>query len=120
MIQPKVASSAAAMTAVSSQEHEDLVARRPDRLAELLQPLALQRPAAAERAGNFAQHELVDRLAHARADAVLRRRDVHVMAAVVLDAEVAVADQSVHDLGGDAVGAELTFASGVARVHDHP
>src|SRR4029079_10382395 len=89
--------------------------RRPDRLAELLQAFALERPAAAESAGNFAQHELVDRLSHACADAVLGCRDVHVMTAVVLDTEVAVADQSVHDLRGNAIGAAPPRTRAVAH-----
>ena len=41
---------------------------------------------------------------------ILRRRDVHVMAAVVLDAEVAVADQAVDDLRRDAIGAARLVA----------
>ena len=41
---------------------------------------------------------------------VLRRRDVHVMAAIVLDAEVAIADQAVHDLRGDAIRAARLVA----------
>ena len=110
MIQPNVASSATAMTRVSSHDVRISLLSDQTRLPCFLQALRLELQPRRNAPGNLAQHELVDRLAHARADAVLGRRDVHVMAAIVLDAEVAIADEAVHDLRGDAIGAARLVA----------
>ena len=91
--------------ASAAQDCSTSLLQRPGALAQLRQPLLFEPPATTECAGNLAQHEPVDAFAHARADAVFRRRDVHMMAAVVLDTEVAVAHQAVDDLRGSPVGA---------------
>ena len=69
---------------------EDVVADRPDRAVLAGEAHPLQPPGVAQAADHAARPELVDDLAEPGAGRVLRRRDAGVVAAVVLDEEVAV------------------------------
>jgi hypothetical protein len=99
---------------------QQLVAPVPGRQAERGEALALQRPAAAHRAGDLAQREPVDALAHPRARRILGRGDVAMVAAVVLDAEVPVEGHGEHDPGEHALEHRLLVAELVAGVDPQP
>ncbi len=80
-------------------------------VAALLDP-----PRALDRADDRARPELVEVLAHPAAGGVLRRRDADVVAAVVLDVEVAVEALRQGDLGQPALVALLLVAELVRGV----
>ena len=69
----------------------------PGRTAQFRQPTRLERPRAADPAGQLSQCETVDRLAHPGAGVVLGRRDPAVMTAPVLDREVPVRGHREHE-----------------------
>ncbi len=69
--------------------------------------LLLQPPRALHRPGDGARPEPVEALADPRARGILRRRDTHVVASVVLDVEVAVEALRQRDLGQPALVALL-------------
>ncbi len=74
---------------------ENFVVDRPDALALAREPLRLVAPTAQECAGQLAPRKTVNRFAETRARRVLGRGDPGVMAAIVLDAEMPVADDGV-------------------------
>ena len=95
---------------------QDFVVQRPDRFAFAPQTPAFQRPGPQPGTGHFAQHEAVNRFAHARGSRVVGRGHVAVVAAVVLDEEVAVEGGRQHDLGQPALKPGVLVAHLVAQV----
>ncbi len=77
---------------------QDLVVRMPRGPAAAGQPVLLDIPGAQERAREFAGRKLVDALTHARTGHILGRRYVAVVAAIVVDGEMAVSRNREHDL----------------------
>jgi hypothetical protein len=72
---------------------------RNQALAQRGQALGFQRPGAADAAGQLAQRKAVDRLAHACIGVVFRRGHPAVVAAAVLDGEVAAGRHRQHQPG---------------------
>jgi hypothetical protein len=94
---------------------EDVVAD-PERVLAVPGEALLQPPGRLQRAPDRARPELVEALAHPAAGGVLGRGDAHVVAAVVLDVEVAVEALRQRDLGQPALVALLLVAELVRGV----
>ena len=99
---------------------EDVVADAPRGLAPTRVPPLLQPPRAARGADDRARPEPVEALAHPAARRVVRRRDAHVVPAVVLDVEVAVGARGQRDLRQPALVALLLVAELVRGVDAEP
>src|SRR5690606_2388184 len=78
---------------------QDVVVHRPPAETEPGQPVAFQADGGAEAADHAAWHELPQRLAHPGAGRIVGGGNPHVVTAVVLDEEVAVAGLGERDLG---------------------
>src|SRR3546814_15738444 len=77
-------------------------------------------PRAQERARNFAELKFVNALAHARSGGVFGSRYVAMMALVVLDEEVPIANHGENDLGHPAVEGFLLVHEFVASIQRQP
>src|SRR3546814_2715792 len=77
-------------------------------------------PRAQERARNFAELKFVNALAHARSGGVFGSRYVAMMALVVLDEEVPIANHGENDLGHPAVDGFLLVPEFVASIQRQP
>src|SRR3546814_16944308 len=77
-------------------------------------------PRAQERARNFAELKFVNALAHARSGGVFGSRYVAMMALVVLDEEVPIANRGENDLGHPAVEVFLLVPEFVASIQHQP
>src|SRR3989344_5858780 len=100
-----------------AEEHEGhrpglqvVVRQAPDRLALAVQAFALELPGRAQAADHGARQEAPEAFAQARAGRVLGRGHALVVAAVVLDVEVAVAGGRQRELGQPAVERLLLVA----------
>ena len=103
---------------------QQFVAPGKRRMAELAQPLRLQRPGIEGVAQHRARQEMPDRLAEARAGRVFRRRYVHMVSAQMFDLETVVTDagqQQAAEHGFEPAVLVDQFVRGVDRQHaaDH-
>ena len=89
-------------------------------LAHAVEPGALEPPGRAQAAGDGARQEGPEALPQPRAGRVLGRGDADVVAAVVLDEEVAVAALRERDLAQPALGAGALVAELVGGVDRDP
>ena len=88
----------------------------PERPSTTLQPVFLYRPCFPKCTGDLAPRELVNALTHARARRVPGRRDVAVVAEIVVYREMAVCRYRENDLGQPFLDSRILVAEFMARI----